>query len=293
MVWWPWLVGVALLAALALLLVWLLKVTEGAYLGPAVVTALYDRFADRYDSIKQFDDADEAYFLGQPVARYVAQLDALGQGQPWLLDVAAGTGRFSLAVLRETEGRCQAVALDLSLAMLRKAQGKLREAGWRDVIYLQHAAAPLPFASGQFAIVACLEALEFMPDPRAVLAELLRVARPGALILVTSRIGRDARLMPGKVFGRLELGDLLRSMGAGAVDIRPWQVDYDLALAIKAESSAEPKDGVIWPDCVRCPVCRADQPTATRAGLPSLECARCGWCLRVEDGIWRSTPNDR
>ena len=49
MPWWVWLAGLALLSALAALLVWLLVVTEGAYLGPGVVTALYDRFAGRYD----------------------------------------------------------------------------------------------------------------------------------------------------------------------------------------------------------------------------------------------------
>jgi ubiquinone/menaquinone biosynthesis C-methylase UbiE len=287
---WLALIGAALVAALVLLLVWLLKITEGAYLGPAVVTALYDRFADRYDRIKQFDDADEAYFIGQPVARYLAQRATPSSCQPWLLDVAAGTGRFSLAALQAAEGRCRTIALDLSLPMLRKAQGKLDQAGWREVVYLQHAAAPLPFGEGQFDVVACLEALEFMPDPRAALAELFRVARPGALILVTRRIGRDARLMPGKAFGRLELGDLLRSLGAGTVDIRPWQVDYDLALALKTGADAEPVDVLAWTSLVRCPVCHVDQPLAEADGLA---CTRCGWGLRAEGGIWRPATGDR
>jgi hypothetical protein len=129
-----------------------------------------------------------------------------------------------------------------------------------------------------------------MPDPRAALAELLRVARPGALVLVTNRIGRDARLMPGKVFGRLELGDLLRSLGSGAVDIRPWQVDYDLALALKAGAGAEPCQALAWPGFLRCPVCTVDQPLAETDGLA---CTHCGWGLRAEGGIWRPTNGDR
>ena len=290
MPWWPWLAGLALLAIVAVLLVWLLKVTEGAYLGPGVVTALYDRFADQYDRIKQFDDADEAYFLGEPVARYLAQLEPAAS-LPWLLDVATGTGRFSLAVMRATQGHCQAVALDRSLGMLRQAQAKLDQAGWAGVIWLQHDAAPLPFGEGTFDVVACLEALEFMPDPRAAIAELLRVARPGALVAVTNRIGRDARLMPGKVFSRLELSDLLRSAGAGAVDIRPWQVDYDLALALKAGPSGELPEGTVWPGLLSCPICRADQPVAARDDQAMLTCSRCGWRLKIDDGVWRSAPS--
>ena len=293
MPWWVWLAALALLSGIAALLVWLLVVTEGAYLGPGVVTALYDRFAGRYDRIKQFDDADEAHFLGEPVARYLATMSLDPAEPPWLLDVAAGTGRFSLAVLRASEGRCRSVALDRSRPMLSQALTKLARETWNDVVWLQHDAVPLPFADGQFQVVACLEALEFMPDPRAALPELLRVARPGGLVVLTNRIGRDARLMPGKTFSRTELGELLRAANAGAVDIRSWQVDYDLVMALKAEPADVPKSGTDWPACVRCASCGADHSVLPQQDLGVLRCAQCGWRLQLDDGIWHNVPNQR
>ena len=293
MPWWVWLGGLALLSALVALLVWLLVVTEGAYLGPGVVTALYDRFAGRYDRIKQFDDADEAHFLGEPVARYLATMSVDAADRPWLLDVAAGTGRFSLAVLRASEGRCRSVALDRSRPMLLQALTKLARESWNDGVWLQHDAVPLPFADGQFQVVACLEALEFMPDPRTALFELVRVARPGGLVVLTNRVGRDARLMPGKTFSRTELGDLLRAADAGAVDIRSWQVDYDLVMALKAEPVDVPKSDTDWPACVRCASCGADHSVLPQQDLGVLLCAQCGWRLQLDDGIWHNVPNQR
>lgn len=293
MSWWAWLTALALLSGLAALLIWLLVVTEGAYLGPGVVTVLYDRFAGRYDRIKQFDDADEAHFLGEPVARYLASLSLDATDRPWLLDVAAGTGRFSLAVLRASEGRCRSVALDRSRPMLLQALTKLARENWNDVVWLQHDAVPLPFADGRFQVVACLEALEFMPDPRAALFELLRVARPGGLVVLTNRVGRDARLMPGKTFSRTELSDLLRAANAGAVDIRPWQVDYDLVMALKAELSDAPDDGTDWPAFVRCAGCGADQSVLSQEDSVVLQCTHCGWRLRLDDGIWHTAPDPR
>ena len=293
MPWWAWLAALAFCSAVAALLFWLLVVTEGTYLGPSVVTALYDRFSGRYDRIKQFDDADEAHFLGEPVAHYLANVGLAAADRPWLLDVAAGTGRFSLAVLRASEGRCRVVSIDRSRSMLRQAQQKLIQAGWSDVVWLQHDAAPLPFADGQFQVVACLEALEFMPDPRAALSELLRVARPGGLVVLTNRIGRDARLMPGKAFRKTELGELLRAADAAAVDIRPWQVDYDLVTALKSGSADVPLVGVDWSSNLRCRSCGTDQSVLPQDDPAVLICTRCGWRLRLDDGIWQNASGLR
>ncbi len=211
---WVWLLAAGLILA-TVAIYWLLVLTEGAYLGARTVTALYNRVAQRYDSIKQFDDDDEAYFLGRPVARFLAGLSDTDPDPPWLLDVASGTGRLPLAVLRASAGSSRVVALDRSSAMLAEARRKLDEQGWADVVCLAHDAARLPFADQQFPVVTCLEALEFMPEPTAALAELLRVARPGGLLVLTNRIGREARFLPGRTFTRDDLSTTLRDDGRG------------------------------------------------------------------------------
>lgn len=283
---WAWLLTAAGVILAAAVVYWLLVVSEGAFLGSGTVTALYNRVARRYDSIKQFDDADEAYFLGRPVARYLAGLPATPD-LPWLLDVASGTGRLPLAVLRASAGGCRVVALDRADAMLAEAQRKLDKQGWPGVVYLAHHAARLPFADEQFAVVTCLEALEFMPEPAAVLAELLRVARPGGLLVLTNRIGRDARLMLGRTFTRDGLSATLRSLGATGVEIMPWQMDYDLVYAVKQGQPTAGESGD-WSDKLQCPSCGARpllQVSAARQ--EQWACPACTWRLVGSDSFWR------
>ena len=286
--WWAILAGSAIAAVLALVY-WLVILTEGAYLGPRAVTALYNRFAHRYDAVKQFDEDDEAYFLGRPIARFLAGRAASTGERPWLLDVAAGTGRLPLAVLRAAPDACRFIALDRAEAMLAEAQRKLAEEGAHDVVCMAHDASRLPFAAGQFAVVACLEALEFMPAPEAALAEALRVTQPGGLLVATNRIGREARLMPGRIFDRERLAAILREQGAAGVEIMPWQMDYDLVFAVK-QGQAPAGSASDWTGTLRCPSCggQPEPDAAEQAGI--VACPGCGWRLALHDGLWRQQP---
>jgi SAM-dependent methyltransferase len=144
----------------------------------------------------------------------------------------------------------------------------------------------LPFGDGRFPVVCCLEALEFMPQPAAVLAELLRVAQPGGLVVLTNRIGREALLLPGRTFTRDGLAAALRSLGATGVEIMPWQMDYDLVFAVKQGVPAT--DGVgDWREKVQCPRCGVRPVQPVSAGYEALACPACDWRLVLSDGFWR------
>jgi len=81
---WPLLAGgVLLLAVLALLLYWQINLAEGVYLGRRVVIWLYDRFAPRYDTVKQFDEHDEAWFLA-PLWLRRCEVQRLPSCSTWL-----------------------------------------------------------------------------------------------------------------------------------------------------------------------------------------------------------------
>ena len=285
---WAWLLALAGVVLAIAVLYWLLVLTEGAYLGPRAVAALYNRVARRYDRIKQFDDEDEAYFLGRPIARFLAGLPDSPGEHPWLLDVAAGTGRLPATVLAASQGRCRIVALDRSGAMLAEAQRKLGSQGWQDVVYVVHDADPLPFADGQFAVATCLEALEFISRPEAALGELMRVTQPGGLAVLSNRIGREARLMPGRIFSRKRLSVTLRALGAAGVEVMPWQIDYDLVLAVKAGQAptAAARD---WTGLLACPRCHS-RPGLVSAGQPvTVACTTCNWRLDLRSGLWQSS----
>ncbi|MHB0857753.1 MAG: class I SAM-dependent methyltransferase [Anaerolineae bacterium] len=218
--------GLALLAGLAGAIYWLLVMTEGTYLGARVVTLLYDRTAKRYDRIKGLQYVDEARYLGIPLAEAI--LEGAGTS-PLLLDVAAGTGRIAQAVLPQLEGG-RVVQIDRSVPML----GEGRAAIWQlagDVWMSQQDARALAFADETFDAVTCLEAIEFMANPKAALREMQRVLKPGGVLLVSNRVGSDGWLFPGRLRGRGRLERCLERIGFEHVAMESWQVHYDLVWA--------------------------------------------------------------
>lgn len=273
-----WIVGlVAGLVALGLVLYWLIVITEGVYLGRRAVIWLYDLYATRYDSIKQYDPETETYFLARPLLDRLSHVRA-----PLLLDVATGTGRLPLALLEQPAFQGRIVALDLSRKMLSVAAGKLAPYGERVTLLHQRAEA-LPFPDETFDAVTCLEALEFMMDPPGVLRELARVLRPGGLLVLTNRQGRDARLMPGQTYRHDALERLLRgSIGMAQVEIQPWQVDYRIVWAVKpgtAPAAGPLPLSEIW----RCPRCEAIDLVPVAGGWRCLTCE--GLVATGDDGV--------
>ena len=256
----------AALLALALLWLgwWLLIASEGAFLGSRAVTWLYDLYAGRYDGTKRFQPVYEQALLAQPL------LDSLAPWRaPMVLDVATGTGRLPLALLEHPDFQGRLIATDLSRGMLNIAARKLRTWSGRCCL-LRCPAQSLPFHDDSFDVVTCLEALEFMPRPAAVLRELLRVLRPGGLLFISNR--RGTRLMPGKTWNHAQLARLLHECGAAEMACEPWQVDYERVFASKAGASV--RIGARPPtELLRCPCCGA---SALRTDASGLRCARCG-----------------
>lgn len=241
--------GLLLALLLAGLLYWQLELAEGAYLGRRVVVWLYDRFAPRYDKTKRFDERDEAWFLGEPLTKSLRSIP-----NPLVLDVATGTGRLPLALFRQPDFDGRVVGLDLSRQMLRHAVANNRAYGDR-LTLLWQGASRLPFPDDVFDAVVCLEALEFLPDSYATLAEMVRVLRPGSVLLVSNRTGPGVRWMPGRTMSREDFVVLLEALGLTGVRAGPWQVDYDIAWGRKPGRSFAPSPSTL-PALLCCPHCR-------------------------------------
>lgn len=255
------------------LLAWELWISEGAHFGRRFVVWLYDLAADRYDRIKQFDMDWEAELLGRPLARLLSELPqphlldvgagtgrtarALRHGAGLAFDTPLGrTG--SATGWRPTDGgsRPTTAGEDSSvplrtdrpsapgaeawfpgvLVSLEPSQRMIklgRERAGAGIEWVRGWAVPLPFGAASFAVVVCLEVLEFTPHPRRTLAEMLRVLRPGGWLLTSNRIGWQAPLIVGRTFPSDRFAAVLRELGFGEVELRPWQVDYDMAWAQK------------------------------------------------------------
>jgi 2-polyprenyl-3-methyl-5-hydroxy-6-metoxy-1,4-benzoquinol methylase/uncharacterized protein YbaR (Trm112 family) len=164
--------------------------------------------------------------------------------------------------------------LDNARRMLREATRYL--AGHRErVTWVWQHAVPLPFDDDTFEAVTCLEALEFMPDTRAALAECARVLKPGGLLLVSNRIATGARLMPGKTYPKAKFESLLMALGQSEVTTQVWQFDYDLVWSIKPDNdeAAVLRENRSPDTLLRCPLDRGPLER-TEAALQCRTCAR-------------------
>ncbi|MEO8606706.1 MAG: class I SAM-dependent methyltransferase [Chloroflexota bacterium] len=268
-----------LIAGLGVLLWWLLIASEGVYLGRRVVIWLYDLYAFRYDGVKNYYREYEQMYLAQPIIEAIAP-----HKSPLVLDVATGTGRMPLAMMRHNSFQGRVVGIDLSRQMLHYAAKNLDLYEER-VDFIWSPAEKLPFADNTFDVVTSLEALEFMTNPKAVLAELVRVLRPGGLLLVSQR--QNTRFMPGKIWSSGEVQPILGGMGVEDAKAQIWQVDYRKVWGRKSGQSnvtgARPLEEIL-----RCPKC--NQNLMQRQG-ESWVCEGCGGTATIgDDGVIELFP---
>ena len=172
----------------------------------------------------QFDDAKAAREYAEthagagPPSRYFgsrlyAMMEALvpvAGGD--LLDVGCGPGVFVGHLLQERSHDFRINALDISPAMIRLAYSRV---GAENVRFTVGRAESLPFADRRFDVVTGAGVLEYVDCDRA-LDEMVRVTRPGGLILVTMLNPRSHyRLFEWVIYWPLlrALGNLEQRMG--------------------------------------------------------------------------------
>ncbi|WP_436776997.1 demethylmenaquinone methyltransferase [Yinghuangia sp. YIM S09857] len=138
---------------------------------PRDVAAMFDDVAEKYDT------TNTVLSLGQDRLwrKAVAQAVDARPGER-VLDLAAGTGTSSLPF---RDAGADVVPCDFSIGMLR--EGKRRHP---DLPFTAGDAMRLPFADGAFDAVTISFGLRNVSDPKAALAEMLRVTRPGGRLLV-------------------------------------------------------------------------------------------------------------
>lgn len=148
------------------------------------VRSVYQRVAGRYD--RYYRRAWLALAGSAAENAMLAQVIPLlsDRASPLVLDAGAGTGGLSRE-LAEALPSVRSILVDLSPAMLAEA------ADLHDPRAIANLAA-LPFPNAQFDVVMSAWVVETVDDPRAVISELLRVLRPGGLLVYSfcSRPGR-------------------------------------------------------------------------------------------------------
>ena len=127
--------------------------------------------------------------LGYPGAyetllRGVLSDETLGAdgAQPRVLDCGVGTGALSSALTHVLPIRFKLDAIDLSPGMLEQANSRLRDTDL-EVTLRQGDVRELPYDDGVFDLVMIAHVLEHLVDPRVALDEMVRVLKPGGLLI--------------------------------------------------------------------------------------------------------------
>ena len=138
---------------------------------PLDVARMFDGVAERYDL------TNDLLSLGQDRRWRHAVVEAVApEPGDRVLDLAAGTGTSSVPF---AERGAFVVSCDFSLGML--GAGRRRRP---DLAFVAGDATRLPFADASFDAVTISFGLRNVHDPKAAMAEMLRVTRPGGRVVV-------------------------------------------------------------------------------------------------------------
>jgi ubiquinone/menaquinone biosynthesis C-methylase UbiE len=98
-----------------------------------------------------------------------------------VLDVGCGDGSISLPLLNRSK---QITLLDLSANMLAIARDKIPPDRANDVKLINSSFLDANLESRSFDLILCIGVLAHVDSPRAVIAEIDRIAKPGACVIV-------------------------------------------------------------------------------------------------------------
>lgn len=117
-------------------------------------------------------------------------------------DIGCGTGRFAIQLARQFD--FEVCATDYSETMLAITGAKLTEAPPRRTIHLVRGDIfRLPYPEGTFDALTCIRVLNQIPDKASAIAELVRVTRPGGMVLFDVINRRSLARSLGRALGPL------------------------------------------------------------------------------------------
>ena len=105
-----------------------------------------------------------------------------------VLDIACGPGFLTQSFARVC---ASARGIDATPAFLERARRSAAEAGLTNVDFQPGDVNALPEPDGRYDVVACRAAFHHFSDPARVLAEMVRVARPGGTLFVADLLGSE------------------------------------------------------------------------------------------------------
>ncbi|MFL5327954.1 MAG: class I SAM-dependent methyltransferase [Gemmataceae bacterium] len=143
---------------------------------------------DSPEEARDYDSMDHVAVNQQFVADFLHRWD----GESPILDVGTGTAQIPIELCRKDPAP-QVTGVDLSREMLKVGEANVDAAGLADRIKLEHVDAKgLPYPDESFAAVMSNSIVHHIPEPKAAMAEMIRVCRHGGLLFLRDLLRPDA-----------------------------------------------------------------------------------------------------
>jgi SAM-dependent methyltransferase len=143
-----------------------------------------NEFADRTEHSAEYFGDTRDHWWNEDYLDLLARRWRLGEVRA-LLDVGCGVGHWGRLVARHLPPQATVTGVDRELAWVERASARAARLERPErVRYVRGEVEHLPFPDETFDAVTCQTLLIHVHDRRAALTEMLRVAKPGALIAV-------------------------------------------------------------------------------------------------------------
>jgi len=164
------------------------------YINPKRVKSVFSRSVATYDA--------HAVLQREVANRLLGHLEFTRLKPARILDIGCGTGYFT-SLLRQRFRRAHLVALDIAEPMVGAARSKQKHDFFRRGVngFTAADALALPFSDACFDLACSNLTMQWVVDPRRMLAEMRRVLAPGGLMLFST-------------FGRRTLSEMRQSLAS-------------------------------------------------------------------------------
>jgi MPBQ/MSBQ methyltransferase len=216
---------IAILVTAGLLIQSRLRVPSRHYEGTASVSNVYDTWTG--DRILEFywgDHLHAGYYGNPPIKKdfVTAKVDFIEEMIKWgiagpnpaliarleqssrakdhvpvkILDVGCGIGGSTLHMAKRWGDSAHVIGITISKAQVERAASSARAQGVENAAFLECDALEMGFSDASFDVVWAVESEMHMPDKEHFIRELVRVLKPGGMIVIASWNVRDTRGAP-------------------------------------------------------------------------------------------------
>jgi SAM-dependent methyltransferase len=127
-----------------------------------------------------------------------------------VLDVGCGVGHWGMLLAQVLPEDARLTGIDREPSWVEAASGRARARGLGDrSVWLTGEAQRLPFPDDAFDLATCQTLLIHVPDPTAAIAEMIRVTKPGGLVVVAEPNNLSEATLLDSIAARASVDDVV------------------------------------------------------------------------------------